>query len=337
MANHLARAIFWRSAAGPSSVVERHIAGVDIEHEDAKAFEGAEDRLDFWPERAELVLLLRPPVSEDLVGKIRGLIKLRASEIEKEGPADHRHLDAPQSIVMVDECGDGATANGRDVVLAQPKIHVALALVRVLTQVSLDGGSAAFGLAFRGENTTMNSSPELFTQHQALEPGVLLDPAKKVISIHGQHDPGRPESFGPRADGVAPEWDGTDHLAPRPGFFDCHSTRGSPARSSRDCHVGRRQGESLGRPAAGGFVRRLSSNQDPGTPVAIQWVHGPLTVAMAAPQAPTPQNAIFPRATVRSPCGAAPGSIQDIRCASEIETLGRPIVPRDAWDVVIVT
>ena len=72
MRDDLTRAAPGRSTREPVSVVERHVARIHVEHEDAVAFEGAEDGLDLPPARAEFLLLLRAPVGEDLVGEVGG-------------------------------------------------------------------------------------------------------------------------------------------------------------------------------------------------------------------------------------------------------------------------
>src|SRR5438309_4369207 len=62
----------------------------------------------------------------------------------------------------------------------------------------------------------------------------LPEPTKQVISIHGHYEPGSPESFGPRANGIAPERIGIDHLSPRPRSSDPYPTPRSPAGAGRD-------------------------------------------------------------------------------------------------------
>ena len=61
------------------------IAGVDVGHVDAHAFESADDRERAWPVGAELLTLLGEPFGENVFREVDGLLELCGGEVEDEG------------------------------------------------------------------------------------------------------------------------------------------------------------------------------------------------------------------------------------------------------------
>src|SRR5260370_41120829 len=86
-----------------ASVAEGHVAWVHVQHEHAEPFEFAEDGLCLTPARAELLLFLRLPIREDLLGKARSLIKIGPGEVEDEGTLDHGHVDDPKLVIEAEQ------------------------------------------------------------------------------------------------------------------------------------------------------------------------------------------------------------------------------------------
>jgi hypothetical protein len=235
MASHDRRTGLRHDGVDRASVVERDIARIHVEQEHAVPFEGAEDRLDFRPARAEL----------------------------------------------------------------------------------FHGGSAAFGLVFRGEYDTMDASPEWFTHHQALAVGVLPDPANQVGSIHGRWIPDGSRSFCPCAHGAAPQRLGIGHLPSRSRLSDLDRTDRSPSGASRDRHVCGRPRKSLGGPVTRRLVSHLAADERLAL-LGLRWVHGWITVVVPANQAGSmPGRRLPPSFLPDPPCnGATVGDRGDVgvRC-----------------------
>jgi hypothetical protein len=153
--NELTPTAFTRWAKGTVSVAEGHVARIDVQQKNAIAFESTENRRDFRPIRAELLCFLGAPIAEDLCGEFGWLVESGTGEIENKGPADDGHFDAAKIVVEINERRNVAPAYCGNVAIAQPEVAIALAAVAPLSDVHLHRRTAAFGLAFRGESTSL--------------------------------------------------------------------------------------------------------------------------------------------------------------------------------------
>src|SRR5438477_7327420 len=80
-----------RRAAAPLSVAKGDVARIHVAHEHPEAFEVAKNPLDMGPSWAELLLLLRAPIGQHLLGEVGRSVEMGAGEIEHERPGHDGH------------------------------------------------------------------------------------------------------------------------------------------------------------------------------------------------------------------------------------------------------
>src|SRR5258708_26952323 len=105
----------------------------------AEAFQVAKDGFNLRPACAELLLFFNSPVREHFFRKIRGLVEERAGEVENEWPANDRHFNDPQSVIVAQELRNVTAANSRHRVLFQTKVDIPLPAIIRLVLMHLDG------------------------------------------------------------------------------------------------------------------------------------------------------------------------------------------------------
>ena len=95
-----------------ASFTERDVAGIHVHHEHAETLEVPEDGLHFLPLEAELLLFLRAPIDEYLLGKVGRLIEIGAlSLMDFDGRFAIFALAADGKYVTMNSRSEGIAKN----------------------------------------------------------------------------------------------------------------------------------------------------------------------------------------------------------------------------------
>lgn len=143
---------------------------MDIEHEDAVAFESAKDGRGAWPEGTEELKPFGEPGVHDVLGEREGVVELGGGEVEDEGGFDNRDFQDAELVVPVDQARYGVRGDISDAQITDSPIDIAFAGVGGQAFVDLEGGTLP-----RCPDATIFPEAEALRRHACVPSAVGLE------------------------------------------------------------------------------------------------------------------------------------------------------------------